>query len=198
MPRGQFVRERSKLIGHCKACKAPMISEYAWNRYPSARPEGFRPHVAKGLCNVHYDRLQRTGHTEYVGPRRLSGPDQVLVHQCTDCGKTMVSNQYRARWPELAEKHLAMGGRGLCRRDYGIRLRNGTLPPGNSGRRPMEETLEDWEMLRDDGVTSLEVAAARMGMSLAALDQALYRARKKGDPRGSLVPFAHDMRRTAA
>jgi hypothetical protein len=43
----------------------------------------------------------------------------------------------------------------------------------------MHDVLSDYALIRDD-VDSVREAADRMGMTFAALDQALYRARRKG------------------
>lgn len=74
--------------------------------------------------------------------------------------------------------------------------------PHNGGRRfgiepHTEDMLNDWAMLRDDRY-DVETAAPRLGVSFTALDRALCRAKKRGDPRGSRVPFAHDMRQEEA
>lgn len=52
--------------------------------------------------------------------------------------------------------------------------------------RPLQEVLDEYAMIRRD-VDSVREAAERMGMTFAALDKALYRARKQG-LRGTLPP----------
>lgn len=48
--------------------------------------------------------------------------------------------------------------------------------------RPLDDTLDDWDFLRRQGY-SVRDAADRLGMSHAALDKALCRAKAAGDPR---------------
>ena len=184
--------ERFSIVGHCKHCDIPMVSEHAW-RYlsPDAR-EGRSKHAGFGYCVRDLSRVKRHGAPIVVGPRKTgpTGPDQVAVHQCMECGTTMVHQRYRVEWPELAEKHVAYGGQGWCKPCYR------KAQPDRSNR-SADEVLDDWAMIRDDGCTDLDLAASRMGMTKAGLYQALYRARKKGDPRGSMTPFGHDMRRAA-
>lgn len=45
--------------------------------------------------------------------------------------------------------------------------------------RPLQEVVDEYALIRDD-VDSVRQAAERMGMTFAALDKALYRARKQG------------------
>ena len=53
--------------------------------------------------------------------------------------------------------------------------------------RSNEEVVEEWDLLRSQGVMTVAQAASRMGMTAEALDRALYRARKRGDTRANLV-----------
>lgn len=189
-PTPQQVPER-----RCAAegCGVPLVSDWAWKT--GRRPEGYSRHAARGLCSVHYDRFRRHGDTKYVGPRRLkfASAADVPLHHCVDCACTMVLHGHLDLYPELRATHRRYGGQERCMPCYNQALRDGKLERVNRSR---EEVLEDWVFLRDDGV-DLATAARRMGMKKASLEQALYRARKRGDLRGSLVPFSHDMRRAA-
>lgn len=113
--------------------------------------------------------------------------------KCSKCGTPTVSTH---QWYTLGQRppgHLPRGRMAptpMCRPCY-QRLRNeesgrhDRCPrciTGTRELRPREEVLEDYAMIRDD-VTSVHEAAHRMGMSFAALDRALYRARQDGDRR---------------
>lgn len=76
------------------------------------------------------------------------------------------------------------GANGLCERCYKAGRRAKDPVQTRSPYRRREEMLEEWEFLRSDGVTDLSVAASRMGVTRTALEKALERARKAGDPRG--------------
>ena len=52
-------------------------------------------------------------------------------------------------------------------------------PQGDRVHRPLQEVVDDYSMIRED-VDSVRQAAERMGMTFAALDKALYRARLQG------------------
>lgn len=54
--------------------------------------------------------------------------------------------------------------------------------------RSADELLDDYALLRSEGYTRLQIAE-RLGIDVRALDQALYRARRRMDPRagGHLV-----------
>ena len=77
--------------------------------------------------------------------------------------------------------------RGLCNKCYKRAYRAGTLDDVAT-RRPLAEVLDEWVLLRDDGI-SVRDAAPRLGMTFPALDQHLVRARRRGDPRGNRKPF---------
>lgn len=192
--------ETEGYVGRCVApgCGVPMLSEWRWERIGRSYKVGFSPHRGRGLCKVHYNRVTRHGSTEYVGPKRstILTPADVPVYRCTTCKASMVSQAFRRRWPELRDAHRQMGTKDLCHRCYQAAVKAGDRPERKN--RSADEVLDEWVWLRDDGVADVKVAARRMGMTWKALDKALYRARKRGDQRGSLVPFAHDMRRHAA
>lgn len=110
-----------------------------------------------------------------------------FVGVCPDCDRPMVSKQ---AWEQgvRPEGHTYAGGHGYCRRDYLRRKRREPdyVPPPRGPRatkprttRTRDEVLEDYVLIKDD-VSDVRQAADRLGMSFAALDMALYRARKEG------------------
>lgn len=66
--------------------------------------------------------------------------------------------------------------------------------PVGAIREPTDAMLKEWASLRDDGI-STRVAAPRLGMTWQALERALYRAQKRGDPRGYFLPYGRDTKR---
>lgn len=204
MPREWYKDPAQQVVGHCRApgCGVPMVSDQRFRTNATwFRSHGMAAHKGKGLCQKHLARLVRTGTLAIVGPRRSDvetiDDAAATARECADCRARMVYPNYIARFPELLERGLVRaGGRGYCKPCYYRHRRAGEFEGDRRGR-PIEETLEDWVFLRDDGVPLAE-AARRMGMTEKALDKALYRARKKGDPRGSLYPFGNRPRRAAA
>lgn len=164
------------LVGHCEACGVPMMSKDRWTKLGRAAAEvfypGFKPKGADGLCRAHHARKLRSGSP-------IPAPVPAPVRTCS--------------LPECSEPHDA---RGLCKSHYKAAWGRGQFETKPS--LSAEDVLDDWALIRDAGETNVRRAAERIGMTWKALDQALYRARKKGDPRGSLQPYAHDMRRHAA
>jgi predicted DNA-binding protein (UPF0251 family) len=121
---------------------------------------------------------------------QVAGGYRDLGHCLGECGRPMVSERAwrRGHRPEGYAAHKC---RGLCGACYRLMVKHGVPAkkpvqervkplPG----RPREETLEEWEFLRADGVTVAE-AARRMGMRTRALEKALERARARGDERGA-------------
>lgn len=113
------------------------------------------------------------------------------VGKCRECGSALLS-KHAWNIGIRREGHAGHGGRGLCIRCYS-RIRERSPRPRGSQRpraplRPIEDTLSEYAMIRDD-VNSIAQAAERMGMTFVALDRALYRARKKGLD-GALPPIA--------
>lgn len=76
----------------------------------------------------------------------------------------------------------ARGGRELCRSCYDLARHRGILGSYPRATRPVGDVLEDYVFLRADGVTPRNMPA-RLGMTRAAFERALYRARKRGDAR---------------
>lgn len=144
-------------------------------------------------------------------------PKRRVRTECSCCKIGLVSKLTWETWTpaerelETRRKHAGLG---LCPSCYWRLKRYGdpahkapyTARPARGGyenQRSMEDTLEEWVMIRDGSgpgkfkayrytkdPRSLRFVAERMGMTLSALDQALYRARKAGDSRGSLWPNA--------
>lgn len=85
---------------------------------------------------------------------------------------------------------------GMCDRCWSREYRSITPAGYRLIITPWELIADDWVMLRDDGC-SVRDATPRLGVTVAALDQALTRAKRRGDPRGSRQPFARDMRGAA-
>jgi hypothetical protein len=109
-----------------------------------------------------------------------------------DCDLILVPKNRYYKGPKTPGT-AAAGGHGLCQKHHHRMVRNGTTDrqrPHRPGprltsvreHRSREEVLEDYALIRDD-VNSIAQAAERMGMTFSALDMALYRARKLGDPR---------------
>ena len=172
-----MTREYPVLIGHCSVCKAPMMSKDRWSHMGRAAAErwypGYTYHGARGLCAAHHAREKRTGDPRGIEARPKS------TRTCSREG--------------CDEPHDA---RDLCRAHYHQARKRGDFE--TRPKRSYEDTLDDWVLIRDYDGADVRRAADRMGMTFSALDKALYRARKRGDLRGSLTPFAHDMRRHAA
>jgi hypothetical protein len=85
--------------------------------------------------------------------------------QCLECGSTSTQR-----------------ARGLCEPCYQRHRYRGTLDNFERPSRTADEVLDEWVLLRGDGHT-IRQAAARLGMTHKALDQALVRAKRRGDPR---------------
>lgn len=98
---------------------------------------------------------------------------------CTCCG-TPVAPCTSPR-PDAA----IHGGRGLCVSCYGDKRYNGRLADHPRATWTRDELLDEWELLRGEGTTRLQ-AAERLGMTPAAFERALQRARAAGDPRAAL------------
>lgn len=80
--------------------------------------------------------------------------------------------------------------RGLCPACYWPARSNGTVADWPRSTRSRDDVLDDWVILRAQGYTRRR-AAERLGMTLAAFDGAIYRARRDGDPR-ALPPLTRE------
>lgn len=124
--------------------------------------------------------------------------------QCTapNCRTELVSKE---EWSILSDAakigKSAHRGFRLCTKHYFRRQRYGSptakperkpRKPRGSEQRDAEEVLSEWVLIRDHDRADVAHAADRLGMSVSALDKALYRARKRGDSRGSLAPLANE------
>lgn len=82
--------------------------------------------------------------------------------------------------PRQPHRRAAQGARGLCAACYDWVTRHGCVDDYARVTWPSDELLAEWDLLRRDGHT-MRQAAERLGVSYAALDKAIQRA--KGDPR---------------
>lgn len=80
------------------------------------------------------------------------------------------------RKPAGTRRHA---GRGLCTRCYHRHKTAGTLEDFRPHSRRREDLYEDWTELRAQGLDKRR-AAERLGVSFAALDQAISRTRRGG------------------
>lgn len=99
--------------------------------------------------------------------------------KCVECGCGMTPNKNK-RPAKGTRRH---SGRGLCTACYRRLLDHGRLHEHERRSMPRDMLLDDWVLLRDQGVRPVD-AADRLGVSWDALDRALCRALAAGDPRG--------------
>jgi len=115
---------------------------------------------------------------------------QAIPKSCRRCERGPLV--HGSRWRGLTKsERKATGGvehcaRGLCRACYESVLGQDALYDYEPVSRNSEEILEEWALLRSDGMTDLTIAAERIGTTRAALEKCLERARKAGDPRGQV------------
>lgn len=76
------------------------------------------------------------------------------------------------------------GGRGLCHRCYEVHHRAGTLIDFPRASLDRDTLMEEYRLLRSDGVLATRMHA-RIGISAKAFERAMYRARRAGDPRAA-------------
>lgn len=114
-------------------------------------------------------------------PRRTDPPAVDAppdLPRCRVCSYPMA----RARRP-APEGYRRRCGRGLCTCCHGRLLRAGELDDYDRVNRTRDEVLAEVEWLRTAGVHSSADLAERLGMSVYALEQHIYRARREQDPR---------------
>lgn len=105
---------------------------------------------------------------------------------CKTCGVPML---FEGSWRSIPAKLRPQGwnrhgGLGECNRCRKAAKRaEGSTYGSRAPQMRAEDMLEDWDMLRSDGVTDLNVAARRIGTTKAALQKCLERAAKRGDER---------------
>jgi hypothetical protein len=79
-------------------------------------------------------------------------------------------------------RHATHEGRGLCTPCYERANYRGRLADHPRRTWSRDDVMTEWDLLRRDGHTRAQ-AAERLGMTWAALDRAIWRARAAGDPR---------------
>jgi hypothetical protein len=72
----------------------------------------------------------------------------------------------------------------MCGACYRRAWLDGTLIDHPTAVRPADLLLEDYVQLRREGYTVRQIAD-RLGMTFAAVDRALHRARRRGDTRAA-------------
>lgn len=96
--------------------------------------------------------------------------------RCVECDREMAP----CRTPlDQRRGRPVHDGRGLCGTCRGRHRVRGSLIDFERPSRSIEEVVEEWTMLRDQGHNRRQ-AAPRMGMTHHALEQALRRAVKRG------------------
>lgn len=185
------------LVGFCRApgCGIPMISGDRAAKLDPAAYDGWGIHDGHGYCGPHHYRFTRYGDPLGSAPKVRKPP---IIKDCPKCSARVVDPRRLEDARKIEPTVVIRKGRGMCRPCYNSWYKESTRA-GTFERatRPYDETLDEWVMLRDTGCTDVATAARRLGMTKRALEQTLYRARKRGDIRGSLVAFSHDMRRAA-
>jgi len=94
---------------------------------------------------------------------------------CRGCDRPMTTHLT----DELPRYHR---GRGLCNFCHEGARRRGELVDHERLNRTRDEFLDEWQTLCSEGHTLRQIAE-RLGMTVAAVDQALNRARTAGDRR---------------
>jgi predicted DNA-binding protein (UPF0251 family) len=97
--------------------------------------------------------------------------------------RTHCNSGRHERTPENVGRRSGRNGSGTtfcrpCKIEARARRMWGKVPP-RSNVRPTTATVEDWLLLREQGLT-LREAADRMGMNPGALEKALERGRQRG------------------
>jgi hypothetical protein len=139
--------------------------------------------------DVGYGKTWAPGHNPGTRARWAGHDPTVPSENCAECDVPMVAaSQWRKMSTEerSAADFVRRWGKGLCDR-CGKAERRAADPTRANGRSPYrfrDDMLDEWELLRSDGVTDLTQAAVRMGVTKDALQKCLERARKAGDPRG--------------
>lgn len=93
---------------------------------------------------------------------------------CVRCGSGPLQPKKRAGVP-ITLRHWGKGRCGKCWRHTQDEKK--TAPPARTARKAVH-VLEDWEYLRSWGYTK-PLAAERLGMTVAAFDRALLRAKER-------------------
>lgn len=170
----------------CLACGIPLLSRREHAALATDQRALSARHGGRGYCQRCYDQCR----TEVEEPR-LTSLANIKTWECSYCGQPTTTRTALQRFPSLRGQYRENRKGDLCQRCYGRSLKSGAL---DLRVRKADEVLDDWAMMRDDENPTIKAAAERLGMKWKTLEKALYRARKRGDSRGSLVPFGHDMR----
>ena len=175
----QIIRRRRAILQRRRRLRAPGASE----GHPAGVPMTNTCYCGCGT-SIPVARVYADGHN----PRnRWRNHDpKVPIGDCKGCDSPIVSDGgWRLMTP--AERELAgvrrHAGRRLCNRCWKAAKADETRLGTRAPQRKREEVLEEWDLMRSDGVTDLTVAAKRMGMTRHGLQKALERAAKAGDPR---------------
>lgn len=99
--------------------------------------------------------------------------------QCARCAVRMRPHRSPSAPGAWAEVHA---GRGLCARCYHRVRHLGQLADYPTLVRSRDDLLEDYVVLRDEGL-SWRACAQRLGMRYPSFETAMCRARAAGDPR---------------
>lgn len=156
-------------------CDATIIG--SWNFYAMSKEirdtKGLKPHGGQGLCGACHSRKTRNGSLERQPNRRTYSMSDPFP--CARCGRTICG---RKNGPPPGT--LPHAQRGLCNRCVRLSRVDGTLLDYPARTRRNDDVIQEWRELRLQGVRDIRIAAPRMGMSVEALDKALWRARKNG------------------
>jgi hypothetical protein len=95
-----------------------------------------------------------------------------------------MDSRYRSGHCARCRRWHPLPARGLCGACYRWVYGHGHLDRYPRRTRTRDELMTEWEPLSVDH--SIERAAPRLGVTEAALDRAITRARKAGDPRARL------------
>lgn len=115
------------------------------------------------------------------------------VRECAKCSRRCVTSAHYAEARQAEPTITRYKARGLCNACFCAEHKAGTLDDWETDLCPAHLVLDDWAILRDQGHTVRD-AAPRLGMTAAALDKALERAKRRGDPRGHRRPQGRDGR----
>ena len=83
-PAPRQARQPGHVLGACKDCGHPMITQKRWVELPDQRPEGYVPHGAKGRCNTCYCKNRRAA----AAPRKPAPKPATSQKKAGGAGKT--------------------------------------------------------------------------------------------------------------
>lgn len=112
--------------------------------------------------------------------------------QCLACPHWLLPRTVLRRHPHLRERFREHSGRGLCQPCYHRAVYADDLADYERRTWPADVLLDEWVRLRDERY-GYRLAAARLGVTPTALDRALCRAKRRGDPRGNRAPFGRQV-----